>query len=116
MAAALTASFTPEVAFALPREGSSLLPKSSAFVEATADKSSAATGAFGKIPSAVSSTHAVQRPFGASEKIFAPHLRQTLITLIIARDSVCVPILYCVKFCRALYANHGNQIRSEERR
>jgi hypothetical protein len=38
-------------------------------------------------PSAVSKTHAVQSPRGASEKIFAPHLRQTLITLIIARDS-----------------------------
>jgi len=28
--------------------------------------------------------HAVQSPLGASEKIFAPHLRQILITLIIA--------------------------------
>jgi hypothetical protein len=28
--------------------------------------------------------HAVQSPFGASEKIFAPHLRQILVTLIIA--------------------------------
>jgi hypothetical protein len=35
-------------------------------------------------PSAVSSKHAVQSPLGASEKIFALHLRQTLITLIIA--------------------------------
>src|SRR5215470_14539976 len=66
--------------------------------------------ATGPIPSAVSSTQAVQSPFGASEKIFAPHLRQTLITLIIARDSACVPILYCVKFCPALCANHSNQI------
>src|SRR5215470_10416859 len=84
-------------------------PPSSAFAERTADKSPAATGS-GKIPSAVSSTHAVQSPFGASEKIFAPHLRHTLITLIMARDSACVPILYCVKFCPVLCANHSNQI------
>src|ERR1700758_2239142 len=63
-----------------------------------------------KIPSAVSSAHAVQSPLGASEKIFAPHFRQTLITLIIARDSVCVPILHCVEFCRLLRASHSNQI------
>src|SRR5437016_6725465 len=110
MVAARTASSTPEVSFALSRESSSLLPESSAFAEATADKSSAATGAFGKIPSAVSSTHAVQSPRGASEKIFAPHLRQILNTLIIARDSACVLILYCVELCRVLCANHSNQI------
>src|SRR5207244_7345101 len=72
--------------------------------------SSPAATASGKILSAVSSTHAVQSPLGASEKIFAPHLRQTLITLIIARDSASVPLLYCVKFCPALCANHSNQI------
>src|SRR6266480_5355642 len=72
--------------------------------------SSPAATASGKIPSAVSSTHAVQRPLGASEKIFAPHLRQILITLIIARDSSCVLILYCVEFCRVLCANYSNQI------
>src|SRR5215472_420469 len=83
MVAALTASFTPEVAFALSREGSFLLPESP----------TPAIGASGEIPSAVSSTHAVQSPFGASEKIFAPHLRQILNTLIIARDSACVLIL-----------------------
>jgi hypothetical protein len=77
-------------------------PESPAFAEATADKSSAAKGASGEIPSAVSSTHAVQSPLGASERIFAPHLRQILITLIIARDSACVLILYCVKFCHIL--------------
>src|SRR4029453_5836769 len=119
MGAARTASFTPEVAFALSREGSSLLPVSPAFAEppspdfgvpgAMADESTPAT-ASGKIPSAVSKTQAVQSPLGASEKILAPHLRQTLITLIIARDSVCVLILYCVEFCRALCANHSNQI------
>ena len=38
------------------------------------------------IPSAVSSAQAVQRPFGASEKIFAPHFRQSLITLIMVAD------------------------------
>src|SRR6266566_1444015 len=101
MVAARTACFTPEVDFALSRESSSSLPESS--------RSRGTTGS-GKIPSAVSSTHAVQSPRGASEKIFAPHLRQTLITLIIARDSACVPILYCVKFCPALCANHSNQI------
>src|SRR5947207_14692748 len=100
MVAARTASFTPEVGFALSRESSSRL---------SADESPAAT-ASGKIPSAVSSTHAVQSPLGASEKILAPHLRQILNTLIIARDSACVPILYCVKFCPALCANHSNQI------
>src|SRR5213595_2121035 len=100
MVAARTASFTPEVGFALSRESSSRLP---------ADESTPAT-ASGKIPSAASSTHAVQSPLGASEKIFAPHLRQTLITLIIARDSACVPILYCVELCRVLCANHSNQI------
>src|SRR5215467_4799350 len=88
---------------------SSAEPPSSAFAEATADKSLAATRS-GKIPSAVSSTHAVQSPLGASEKIFAPHLRQTLITLIIARDPACVLILYCVEFWRVLCANHSNQI------
>src|SRR4029450_7773511 len=110
MAAARAASFTPEVAFALSRESSSTRPGASAFAGASADESTLATGESGKIPSAVSSTHAVQRPRGASEKIFAPHLRQTLITLIIGRDSACVPILYCVKFCPALCANHSNQI------
>src|SRR6476646_4627427 len=99
MVAARAASFTPEVGFVLSHESSSRLP---------ADESTPAI-ASGKI-SAVSSTHAVQRPFGASEKIFARHLRQTLITLIIGRDSACVPILYCVKFCPALCANHSNQI------
>src|SRR5437660_4647086 len=110
MVAARTASFTPEVGFALSRESSSARRGSSAFAEASADESTPATGASGEIPSAVSSTHAVQSPFGASEKIFAPHLRQILNTLIIGRDSACVLILYCVKFCPALCANHSNQI------
>src|SRR5438309_943591 len=100
MVAARTASFTPEAAFTLWGEGSSSCPESP----------TPATGASGKIPSAVSSMHAVQSPLGASEKIFAPHLRQTLITLIIARGSACVLILYCVEFCRVLCANDGNQI------
>src|SRR6266480_525485 len=100
MVAARTASFMPEVGFAFSRGSSSRLP---------ADESAPAT-ASGKIPSAVSSMHAVQSPLGASEKIFAPHLRQTLITLIIARDSACVLILYCVEFCQVLCANHSNQI------
>src|SRR5438445_5715140 len=100
MVAARTGSFKSEVALAFSRESSSRLPESP----------TPATGASGEIPSAVSSTHAVQSPLGASEKIFAPHLRQTLITLIIARESPWVPILYCVKFYRALCANHRNQI------
>src|SRR5262245_45084413 len=73
-------------------------------------QSSPAATASGEIPSAVSSTHAVQSPLGASEKIFAPHLRQTFVTLIIARDSACCLIFYCVQFCRVLCANHGNEI------
>src|SRR5207248_11087224 len=100
MVAARTASFTSGPAMVSSREGLSTLPESPP----------PATGASGKIPSAVSSTHAVQSPLGASEKIFAPHLRQILNTLIIARDSTCVLILYCVKFCQALCANHSNQI------
>src|SRR6266567_5621457 len=102
MVAARTASFTPEVDFTLSRERSSKRLGSSAFAEASADESTPATGASGEIPSAVSSTHAVQSPLGASEKIFAPHLRQILNTLIIARDSTCVSILYCVEFCQRL--------------
>src|SRR2546430_11406435 len=101
MVAARAASFAPDARFALSRESSSLQPGSSAFAETSADASIPAT-ASGKIPSAVSNTHAVQSPLGASEKIFAPHLRQTLITLIIARDSTCVLILYCVEFCQRL--------------
>src|SRR5438874_7176202 len=100
MVAARTGSFKSEVALAFSRESSSTLPESP----------SPGTGTSGKIPSAVSSTHAVQSPLGASEKIFAPHLRQILVTLIIARDSAWVPNLYCVKFCQALCANHSNQI------
>src|SRR5215831_14056102 len=100
MVAVHTASFAAEVPSALSRESSSPPPESP----------TPATGASGKIPSAASSTHAVQSPFGASDKIFALHLRQTLMTLIIARDSGCVLILYCVKFCLALCANHSNQI------
>src|SRR5881394_3921119 len=97
MVAAHTASFTPEVGLALSHESWSRLP---------ADDSTPATS--GKIPSAVSSTHAVHSPFGASEKIFAPHLRQILITLIM--PEACVLILYCVEFCRVLRANRRNQI------
>src|SRR5947209_13884920 len=73
MVAARTGSFKSEVALAFSRESSSTLPESP----------TPGTGTSGKISSAVSSTHAVQRPLGASEKIFAPHLRQILITLII---------------------------------
>src|SRR5204862_8301761 len=91
MVAARTASFTLEVGFALSRESSSMRPGSSACAKASADESTPATGASGEIPSAVSSTHAVQSPLGASEKIFAPHLRQILVTLIIARDSAVRP-------------------------
>src|SRR2546430_12602947 len=102
MVAARTASFTPVVGFALSRESSSTRPGSSVFAETSADESTPATGASGEIPSAVSSTHAVQSPRGASEKIFAPHLRQILNTLIIVRDSTCVLILYCVELCQRL--------------
>src|SRR5437879_9971624 len=86
MVAACTASFGPEAGFASSRESSSTWPESSAFAEATADKSTPAAGASGKIPSAVSSAQAVQSPLGALEKIFVPHFRQTLMTLIITAD------------------------------
>src|SRR5690349_18916813 len=56
-----------------------------AWVSSAEPLSTPAAGASGTVPSAVSSTQAVQRPLGASEKIFVPHLRQTLITLIITR-------------------------------
>jgi hypothetical protein len=39
-----------------------------------------------KIPTAVSSAHAVHNPLGASEKILALHFRQALINLIIPRS------------------------------
>ncbi len=62
-----------------------------------------ATDGRGIIPSAVSSTQPVQSPSGASEKIFAPHFRQILITLIIAGESLArTPLLYCVKFYHRL--------------
>src|SRR4030095_3776224 len=96
MVAARRASFAPEVAFAEPPSQGFGVPRP------TADESTPATAASGKIPSAVSSTHAVQSPRGASEKIFAPHLRQILITLIMARDSAWVLILYCVEFYYSL--------------
>src|SRR5206468_8258200 len=69
---------------------SSAAPPSSAFAEATADKSPAAEGS-GEIPSAVSSTHAVQSPLGASEKILAPHFRQTLLAVFILLPSHRLP-------------------------
>src|SRR6266849_10510700 len=87
---------------------SSAAPPSSAFAEATADKSPAATGS-GKIPSAVSSAQAVQSPLGASEKIFAPHFRQTLVTRIIVVEISCFTV-YCVKFGRTLRANYSNEM------
>src|SRR5215472_4504047 len=92
--------------FLISRSG----PASSCESSSTRPGSPTPATASGPIPTAASSTHAVQSPFGASEKIFAPHLRQTLITLIIARDSGCVLILYCVKLCRVLCADHSNQI------
>src|SRR5437899_6032084 len=58
---------------------------SSAF-EAAADESPAVTKSSAKTPSAVSSMQPVQSPFGESEKIFAPHFRQILATLIIAQS------------------------------
>jgi hypothetical protein len=48
-------------------------------------------------------------PFGASEKIFAPHFRQILVTRIIAGESSRL-IVYCVKFGRALRPDHSNQM------
>src|SRR5206468_10351843 len=66
--------------------------------------------ASGKIPSAVSSAQAVQSPFGASEKIFAPHFRQTLITVIIPAACSSSLLLYCVKFWQILRPKHGDQM------
>ena len=45
-----------------------------------------------KLPSALFSTHPGQSPSGASEKIFAPHFRQILITLIIVESLAQLPI------------------------
>src|SRR6058998_1812210 len=96
MFAARVVPFTSGAAFA-----------SSAFAEAAADESPAVTKSSAKTPSAVSSMQPVQSPFGASEKIFAPHFRQILVTLIIAGDSSRFT-LYCVKFGRTLRPNHSN--------
>ena len=52
---------------------------------------SCGTTVSGKITSAVFSTHLVQSPSGASEKILAPHFRQTLITLIIVESFAHAP-------------------------
>jgi hypothetical protein len=51
----------------------------------------------------------VQSPFGASEKIFAPHFRQILVTRIIVAEISCFTV-YCVKFGRALCPNHSNEM------
>src|SRR5882672_8588979 len=83
-------------------------PLSSAFAEATADESPAATDGSGNIPSAVSSTHPVQSSSGASEKIFAPHFRQILIILIIAGELLAHSPMYFVKFYRTLSSYHRN--------
>jgi hypothetical protein len=56
-----------------------------AFAAASADEPTPAM-VFAKLPSAVSSTHPVQSPSGASENIFAPHFRQSLITLAIRHE------------------------------
>src|SRR6266852_5101552 len=46
-----------------------------------------------KITSAVFSTHLVQSPSGALEKILAPHFQQILITLIIVRVAPQSPVV-----------------------
>src|SRR6266446_439968 len=99
MFAARAASFTPETGFALSRESSSSLPESP----------TPATDASGKIPSAVSSVQPVQSPFGESEKIFAPHFRQILVTRIIVAEISCFTV-YCVKFGRTLRPNYSNEM------
>ena len=82
---------------------------SSAFAEAAADESPAVTKSSAKTPSAVSSMQPVQSPFGESEKIFAPHFRQILITRIIVAEISCFTV-YCVKFGRTLRANYSNEM------
>src|SRR5205823_12482955 len=71
----------PGAAFALSFSAES---RSSTFAEATAGESPAP-------PIAASRTHPVQSPSGASEKIFAPQLRQILITRIITGASLRTP-------------------------
>src|ERR1051326_3826070 len=65
--------------------------------------------ASGNSPSAVSSIQPVQSPFGASEKIFAPHFRQILVTRIIGWEWSCF-IVYCVKLNPPLRPDHRNQM------
>src|SRR5436853_4950501 len=89
MIAARAVPFTSGAAFA-----------SSAFAEATGS---------GKSSSAVSSVQPVQSPLGASEKIFAPHFRQILVTRIIVAEISCFTV-YCVKFGRTLRANYSNEM------
>jgi hypothetical protein len=97
MIAARAVPFTSGAAFA-----------SSAF-EAAVDESPAVTKSSAKTPSAVSSMQPVQSPFGASEKIFAPHFRQILVTRIIVAEISCFTV-YCVKFGRTLRANYSNEM------
>jgi hypothetical protein len=56
----------------------------------------------------------VQSPSGASEKIFAPHFRQILITLIIVGESLAralpLSLLYCVRFYHTLCSYRRNQM------
>jgi hypothetical protein len=63
----------------------------------------------GSVRSAVSSTQRVQSPSGASEKIFAPHFRQTLITVIMTGELLAhSPSWYCVKFYGTLSSYYRN--------
>src|SRR6266705_4586386 len=98
MIAARAVPFATVAALASWRKTLSLLPGSSPL--ATISE---------KTPSAVSSMQPVQSPCGASEKIFAPHFRQILVTLIIVAEISCFTV-YCVKFGRTLRANYSNEM------
>src|SRR6266513_4845569 len=61
------------------------------------------------VRSAVSSTQRVHSPSGASEKIFVPHFRQTLVTVIMTGELLAhSPSWYCVKFYRTLSCYYRN--------
>jgi len=64
----------------------------------------------GKLPSAVSSTQPVQSPSGASERIFAPHFRQTLITLAIGYVATAALGYLCRSMLGLLGCERGHDV------
>src|SRR5206468_12582269 len=59
---------------------------------------------------AVSSTQPVQSPSGASERIFVPHFRQALITLIMIGALAKCSLLYFAKFYRTLSSYYRDEM------